>query len=474
MSGIKAYSAYIPFYRIKKSEISTQFGKGAKKGERAVAYWDEDSLTMAVAASMEAAKNSSKENIGAVYFASTTSPYMEKQCATQIAACLDLGLNVRTADYAASLRCAADAMLAANDFAATGKDAVAAVGDCRMGAADGSFEMDLGDGGAAFVFGSDKVIAEVKGSYSAAMDFHDMWRADDDKYVRFWDVRFGIVAHYEPMVKEAVSNLLKQAGLTSADITSFVSYAHEDRYRLSVAAQLGFTPEQIPAAMYNEIGNTGAAMAPQLLARVLDTAKPGDKIVYAGYGDGCTAILLEVTDEILHYCRESTVESKLLHKNSDITYGKYVKWKDSLQMEPQRRPDQERASLPDYFRNYRKNTAMYGSKCRRCGQPQFPAQRVCACCHTWDEMDPYCFLGVKASIRTFTLDGLALSKDSPNFLVVVGFDGGGKMMTYLVDCKREDIRVGMPVELSFRKIFKQNGVQTYFWKVVPATEKEGA
>jgi uncharacterized OB-fold protein len=86
-------------------------------------------------------------------------------------------------------------------------------------------------------------------------------------------------------------------------------------------------------------------------------------------------------------------------------------------------------------------------------------------------MEPYCFIGKKATIRTFTLDGLSLSKDSPNYLVVVDFEGGGKMMTYLVDCKSEDVRVGLPVRLSFRKIFDANGVHTYFWKVVPEMTK---
>ena len=51
------------------------------------------------------------------------------------------------------------------------------------------------------------------------------------------------------------------------------------------------------------------------------------------------------------------------------------------------------------------------------------------------------------------------------------FEGGGKMMTYLVDCAKEDIRVGMAVRPSYRKMYEANGVQTYFWKVVPAEEE---
>ena len=79
----------------------------------------------------------------------------------------------------------------------------------------------------------------------------------------------------------------------------------------------------------------------------------------------------------------------------------------------------------------------------------------------------YRFYDKPATIRTFTIDGLSLSLDPPNILVVIEFEGGGKMMTYLVDCKKEEVHVGMRVRPSFRKMFEANGVQTYFWKVIP-------
>ena len=35
----------------------------------------------------------------------------------------------------------------------------------------------------------------------------------------------------------------------------------------------------------------------------------------------------------------------------------------------------------------------------------------------------------------------------------------------------EDIKVGMAVQPTFRKMFEANGVHTYFWKVVPVGEE---
>jgi uncharacterized OB-fold protein len=54
----------------------------------------------------------------------------------------------------------------------------------------------------------------------------------------------------------------------------------------------------------------------------------------------------------------------------------------------------------------------------------------------------------------------------------VEFEGGGKMMSYLVDCRKEDVQVGMAVRPTFRKLFQENGVHTYFWKVVPEEQEE--
>lgn len=469
MYGIKSYGTYVPFYRLKKATIAAAYGGAGKKGEKAVAYYDEDSLTMAVAAAMEAAGAADMTQLQAVSFATTTSPYKEKLCATQIAACLNAGMQIRTADFAGSLRSCAEAMLVARD---SGLYTMVATGDCRLGACDGQYEGDLGDGAAAFLMGQGEVLAELVDSVSFSTDIHDMWRSDADRYVRFWDVRYANSTHYEPQVKRAVKALLDKTGLTAADITTIVNYAHEDRHRTAVAMKMGFTPEQIPAGLYQDIGNTGSAAAPMLLASVLDNAKAGDKVLYVAYGDGCTAMLLQVTESIEKLRPATTVAQKIAAKDNDLPYGKYLKWKDFLDCEPQRRPDQERSSLPDFFRNYEKNNAMVGSVCTKCGTPHFPPQRVCARCHAADEMSPYSFLGKKATVRTYTLDGQSISKDPPNYLVVVDFEGGGKMMTYMVDCKAEDVYVGMEVKLSFRKLFTAGGVHTYFWKVVPAQRKE--
>ena len=473
MVGIVSYGAYIPYYRLKKDTIAQAYGKRAGRGAKAVAYCDEDSITMAVAAAMDAAKGCSKEKLNALYFASSTSPYREKLAATEVLATLDVDQNVRTNDFANTLRAGAGAMLAAADAALQGGGlAMVTMSDCRLGAADGKMESDLGDAAAAFVLGSEDVLATLDGSVSLSRESVDTWRSANDLYVRNWDVRYANTQLYTPMVTKAVKELLSKLGLQPADFAKIVLFGHEEKIRAGLAAKLGFTPEQIAPSFFGEIGNTGTAAIGLMLSAVLDTAKSGDRVLVVGYGEGCDAMSFTVTDKAESYKPQRTVAQLLAHKNEDLPYGKYLKWKEMIDCEPQKRPAQERSSQPEYYRNFKKNHVLYGSRCTECGTAVFPPQRVCVHCHTIDKMEPYCFLEKKGRVRTFTMDGLSLSMDSPNILVVLEFEGGGKMMTYLVDCKKEDVKVDMLVRPSYRKMFAANGVSTYFWKVVPAEEVE--
>lgn len=468
MAGIISYGSYIPYHRIKRKEIAVVYDKKPMNGEKAVAYYDEDSITMAVAASLDAMAGKENWALDSIFFASTTPPYQEKQCATQIAAVLNAKTNLRTADFGGSLRAGSSAIWAAMQATQNGRIALAAIADCRLGAADGQFENDLGDGAAAFVFGDSDVIAEVKAFRCISKDFNDIWRAHGDNYVRYWDYRYSLNQLYIPYMTAAINGVLEDTGTTISDISKVALYAHEERRAIEFAVKLGFEPKQIHQLMYNEIGNTGCASAPLTLCAILDEAKPGERVLMVTYGEGAEAVLLETTEAISSYRPKTTVRSRIDNKNNNLRYGKYMKWKDLITCEPQRRPPQERSALPDYFRNYEKNSALWGSICTKCGTPHFPAQRVCIQCRTIDQSEPYCFLGRGATVKTFTLDGLSLSLDPPNNLVVVCFEGGGKMMTFLVDCDKNDIHIGMKVKPSFRRMFEANGVQTYFWKMVPS------
>ena len=97
-------------------------------GERAIANFDEDSLTMAVNASVDALGDRDPQSLAGVFFASTTSPYREKQAAVTVATVLEAGPEIRTIDFTDSLRAGTSALLTALDLVPPGKTCSCALG----------------------------------------------------------------------------------------------------------------------------------------------------------------------------------------------------------------------------------------------------------------------------------------------------------------------------------------------------------
>ncbi len=78
MAGIVSYGSYVPYRRLKRSAIAAVLGTPSGKGERAIASFDEDSVSMAVEATRDALKSAPPGDVQALIFATTTPPYAEK------------------------------------------------------------------------------------------------------------------------------------------------------------------------------------------------------------------------------------------------------------------------------------------------------------------------------------------------------------------------------------------------------------
>src|SRR4051812_34665939 len=138
MTGIVSFGTYVPFHRLSRKTIGQTLGTPGGKGERAVASYDEDSVTMAVEASRDCLRGQDRSGIRSLTFATTDPPYIEKLNAATIHAALDLPANVRALDIACSLRAGVGSMISAYEAASLGSGtALATMGDIRIGAPEG-------------------------------------------------------------------------------------------------------------------------------------------------------------------------------------------------------------------------------------------------------------------------------------------------------------------------------------------------
>ena len=173
--GILSYGAYIPRRRISRAAIAEAVGwaqggvKAFAKGVKAYGEWDEDSITMAVAAARHAHSGINPDRL---CFASTTAPCLARQNAGVVAAALDCPPATHTFDVAGSERAATSMLVNAPR---DGKTLLVAA-DRRPTRPASTMEMLSGDAAAAVTLGFGAPVAEILGASALQADFVDHYR----------------------------------------------------------------------------------------------------------------------------------------------------------------------------------------------------------------------------------------------------------------------------------------------------------
>ena len=485
MIGIKSYGAYIPWNRLNRKAIYAATGwfnaftLAYARGEKAIASYDEDSLSMSVAAGMDCLESINEGGaagaLEAVYLSSTTLPYRERQNAGIVAAALGLPEEIRTTDFTGSLKAGTAALLAACESAqAGGKGVLVCSADCRHGKAGSVQEQLFGDGGAALLVGDSGVIAAFEGYYSIAADFVDCRRSETDKFARTWEERWLRDEGYVKFIPQVIKGLLDKYNLKTGDFAKIIYPCPYGNVHSSIGKSIGAEPGQLQDNLGASVGDTGAAHPLLMLAAALEEAKPGDRLLVVGYGNGCDALIFRVTDEIEKFgagTDRKGVKGHLARKRELNSYEKYAAFQGILPLDTGIRGEDIPATAFSMLWRERKTIlSLSGSKCRACGTPQFPSQRVCVNpeCGAIDDMEEYNFARKKGSIFTFTADNLAVSGEPPAIYGILDFEGGGRYWFDFTDCDLKEVKVGAPVVMSFRRKYldQGRGVHGYFWKAV--------
>lgn len=479
MVGIVSYGAYIPKYRIDRKLIYKAMGwlnpATYLPGEKAVANHDEDSLTMAVAAGIDCLGDIDRSTVDGMYFASTTVPFKERASAQIAATTFDLRTDIRAADFTDSVKAGTTAILSACDTvkAETGNNILVCASDCRSIKPGSAQEELFGEGAGSVLIGNKNVIANLVASHSVSYDFSDHWRSNSDTYDRQWEDRFVRDVGYKKFIPEAISGLMKKCKLEPKDIAKVsypCLYAGDHK---NIGRKLGLDPAQVQPHMVATVGYTGTGDPLMTLVAMLEDAKPGDKIIVASYGSGSDAILFEVTGEIDSIKAKRRGTKKYLESRRELkSYEKMASFRGALPLEKGIRGEMTPFSaLSDLWRRRKAVFGLIGGKCTKCSTPQFPAQKICVNpdCGAIDKMEDYRFSDKQATLIMFTGDNLAFSPNPPQIYGTIDFDGGGRYWFDLTDVELDSVKVGMKVEMSFRKKYTDEkfGIHGYFWKAVP-------
>jgi 3-hydroxy-3-methylglutaryl CoA synthase len=461
MAGIISYGVYLPHYQTSGDVLHKAWGRPAGKGTKVVSNYDEDSLTMAVAASLECLKNLGVGIIDGLYFSSTSAPYAEKMNASVIATALDLNRDAFTMDIGSSLRSGSNGLKVAFDTISSGSknNIVMVASDSRMAEPGSYLEPFLGDGSAAFLIGLGNPIADIVDYHSVYDGLPDVWRKQEDKFLRHDDVRYSRTEDYGRNMMNAIEGLFEDGNYCAEDFSKAVLFSPDGRSHLSVAKNLGFQQEQVQDTLMLKTGLIGSAHGLMMLAAALDDAKPDDLILFANYGDGADAFAIRATKFIEDNENASLTEIERERKSIG-SYTRYLSFKNLVGNYQLETPF---TAIPLLRREEKLNIRLHGKKCNGCGKVMTLALKVCPHCKSAKE-----FMDVKLSkkgrIVTYSQEHYYPTPEPPMTMAVVDLDGGGRILAQMTDTDASEVKVDMQVELTFRRLHTGGGFVNYTWK----------
>lgn len=481
--GLTGFGGYIPRLRLQRKSIAQAnawvapnfLGKG--KGERSMANWDEDAITMAVEAARDLlGPDDDRSHVDALYFGSTTMAFKDRLNAGIIAAALTLEETVRAVDVASTQRAGTTALMQALSAVKAGeaKHALVLASDHRKTRAVSAQELDFGDGAAAVSVGTENVIAKYLGGASLTVDFVDHFRGDTEEFDYNWEERWIRDEGFTKIVPRAVKAALANAGVKPEEIKHFVlPCVFGDKFVQQLAKKSGIAPETARDTLAANCGETGAAHSLVMLVHTLQKeAKPGDKIILLHFAGGCDAMVFEATDKLASQAGKRGIVGSLANRQEETNYMKFLTFNGLVEWEKGMRAEQDKkTALSTLYRNEAMIMGLVGGRCTETGVIQFPRSRISVNPnnHTVDTQEPYKFAEKKAKILSWSADFLSFSMNPPNHYGMVVFDEGGRIMMDFTDVEQGTVDSGMEVRLVFRiKDFdEKRGFRRYFWKAVP-------
>ncbi|CAO3424580.1 3-oxoacyl-[acyl-carrier-protein] synthase III C-terminal domain-containing protein [Azospirillum doebereinerae] len=479
--GITGFGAHVPRLRLDRRALLDQHGwshpglKALARGQRSFADWDEDPVTMAVAAARNAVHGRPVGlAVGVVTLASTSLPFADRQNAGIVAAALGLGEGVATLDATGSLRAGTSALLAGLRGRTAG---LVVAADSRRTKPASPQEAKYGDAAAAFTLGgagggaggNDGVLAEFLGGASLSVDFVDHYRASDAAHDYGWEDRWVRDEGWLAIVPRAVRAALEEAGVAAADIAHFILPPGQPRIAATVAERLGIPAAAVRDGLDSRIGDSGAAHALLMLAHALEQAKAGDLILAVGFGQGADALVFRTTG---HPWAGPSVEAALAAGRVEAGYGRFAALTGSVERDEGMRAELDvQTPLTVLYRKRDMLLGLVGGRCAACGTRQFPKARVCVNpdCNAWDTQEDVRLADDPARVVTWTADHLTYCPSPPAHYGLIQFEGGGRLLAAYADVDPGDLSVGAKLRMVFRvkDYDPRRNFRRYFWKAAP-------
>ena len=481
MIGIVGHGGYVPWLRLSRRTVvdanawyAPQFASKAK-GTRAMVNFDEDSLTMAVAAARDClGAGEDRDHVRGVYLASNTLPFVERLNAGIVCEALTLRDDVEALDLGGSQRTALSAVsqAIARVKSNNGGNVLVLAADTRKTRAASAQELDYGDGAGAVLIGNKGVLAEFLGAGTVNVDFIDHFRASGEDIDYHWEERWVRDEGLSKLAPKAILAALETANVKAGQIDHFIFPSTFARIDRQIAKTCGIKAEAVVDTLAESVGDTGTAHGLLLLSLVLEKALPGQLILLAQFGSGAEALVFRVTDAVRSFRPAKGVSQWIGRGVEEKNYTKFLSFNDQLRLERGMRGEQDRkTALTTAYRHKSALMGLVAGRCEVTGTVHFPPSRI-----SYDQgkplqdtQKPYKLAERRGRVLSWSAEYLSFHKSPPHTYGQVDFEGGGRILMEFTDIAKGDIASDTNVEMVFRikDVDERRAFTRYFWKATP-------
>lgn len=417
-----------------------------------MAGYDEDEVTMAVAAARRVAP---AEAVGFLGAATAGGPPLARTVAAAQG-----WERVRTADFAGSPNAGMEALLACLDFVdAREEPALLVAADRARGPPDDPAEH--GQGAAAVA---------VLVTPGAALQVEEVAASSRESYG-------------ETVRDEAGRPRSLGVGTRAADVLSEVARRlaeGEDGLRVACSEPDGVfarrtlegtvSSDALVGGVVARTGDTATCSPFLALLEGLQDADEGDRFLLLAYGAGAAAGLrLRAAASVAGLPRPLQI---LERGGVDLDYGSYAQHRRFLTS----RTGHEGSMgaylpLPDYLDSVPQRYRLEAGRCVECGQVHFPPRLVCLSCGGRAfETEPLSGQGEVHAVTVIARGSAPSEFREQQDLIgayavaLVRLREGPRIVAQMTDCDPETVEIGTPVEAVLRRIYRQEGVVRYGYK----------
>ncbi|WP_394741290.1 zinc ribbon domain-containing protein [Natronococcus roseus] len=473
MTGLESVGAYAPRYRLTADAVTDAWGQfhGAGISETAVPAGDEDTQTMAYEAALRAleAGEVDSDDVTHLYLGTTTPPYEEEALSPRLASFLGLGGALETRQFAGSTRAGVDALASGLEVADGTVLVVAA--DAPRGAHDDEIEHAGGAGAAAVVLTPDGTGSVTERAERVSPFPGTRFRLAGEVET----TGLGVTGYDRRAFTETVTAAADalETDLSAVDAVCLQSPNGKLPYR--AAGSLGVDSEALqPGTTVHDLGDTGAASVLLGFASALEDDH--EELVLLGYGSGggATALAVDAADVAV---------ASALEGGETLRYGEYLRMRGDI---TPGEPDGGGAyvSVPSWKRTIPQRHRLVAGRCEECGSIAFPPEGACPDCGALEGYDEVSLPGT-GTVEAATVIGQGGAP--PEFVEQQAREGSFVSAVVALDGPRDDdgtvstptqvltgadetVEVGDRVEATIRRIYTQEGVTRYGFKMQLAAE----